>query len=74
MQYPKSKSFNKGMREVAHGKYQALKFALMAAIGISSEPIWRKYRNGQTKYLDIEVAERIERTFAEYGVKQPWGE
>jgi hypothetical protein len=74
MQYPKSKSFNKGMREVAHGKYQALKSALMAAIGISSEPIWRKYRNGQTKYLDIEVAERIERTFAEYGVKQPWGE
>ncbi|WP_196018115.1 hypothetical protein [Alistipes senegalensis] len=74
MQYPKSKSFNKGMRVVAHGKYQALKSALMAAIGISSEPIWRKYRNGQTKYLDIEVAERIERTFAEYGVKQPWGE
>lgn len=74
MQYPKSKSFNKGMREVAHGKYQALKSALMAAIGISSEPIWRKYRNGQTKVLDVNVAAKIEATFAEYGVKQPWGE
>lgn len=74
MQYPRSKSFNKGLREVAYGKYKELKAALMKAIGIASEPIWRKYRDGQTKYLDVDVARRIEETFAAFGVKNPWGE
>ena len=74
MQYPRSKSFNKVRREVAHGKHKDLKDALMKAIGIASEPIWRKYRDGQTKYLDVDVARRIEETFAAFGVKNPWGE
>jgi hypothetical protein len=74
MKCPQSKSFNKGLREVAYGKHKELKAALMKAIGIASEPIWRKYRDGQTKYLDVDVARRIEETFAAFGVKNPWGE
>lgn len=74
MQQLKSKSFNKGMREVAHGKYQELKAELMSIIGTTSEQTWYKYRDGQKKTLDVNLAAKIDAKFAEYGIKQPWGE
>lgn len=74
MQGLESKSFKKGMREVAHGKYMDLKSALMKVIGIASEPSWRKYRDGRTELLDVNLAAEIEATFVAFGVKHPWGE
>lgn len=73
MEKLKSKSFNKGLREVPYGKYKDIKCELMEAIGTNSDVTWLKYKNGNKKYLDINLAANIESIFYKYGILNPWG-
>lgn len=73
MQYPTSKSFNKGLREVPHGKIKEAREKLKSALGITSALGFRKRRDGLVDHT-VDDCIKIERVFAEYNVKQPWGE
>lgn len=73
MQYPTSKSFNKGLREVPHGKIKEAILKLKNALGITSYPAFRKRRNGEVDHT-IGDCQKIEAVFAEFGVADPWGE
>lgn len=73
MQYPKSKSFNKGLREVPHGKIKEVKKKLMAALGVTSPLGYRNRRNGRVDHT-IDDCIAIEAVFSQYDIKQPWGE
>lgn len=73
MQYPKSKSFNKGLREVPHGKIEDVKKRLMVTLNITTPLAYRNRRNGRIDHT-IDDCIKIEGVFAEYGIKQPWGE
>lgn len=73
MQYPTSKSFNKGLREVPHGKIKEAIENLKNTLGITSSMGFRKRRDGKVDHT-IGDCVKIEAVFAEYGVKNPWGE
>lgn len=73
MQYPTSKSFNKGLREVPHGKIKEVIMELKNALGITSVLGFRNRRDGKVDHT-IDDCVKIEAVFAEYGVKNPWGE
>lgn len=73
MKYPKSKSFNKGLNKVPHGKYNEVKAKLKSALGISSGFGFRNRRDGKVNHT-ISDCQKIESVFAEYGVTDPWGE
>ena len=65
-------AFNKGYREVAAKDQQAVKAELMEALGINHVNPFYRHRDGIVKHNPAE-REAIERIFAKYGVKQPWG-
>lgn len=73
MKYPNSKSFNKGLREVPHGKIKEAAEKLKNALGITSGLGFRNRRNGKIDHT-IGDCQKIEAVFAEYGVTDPWGE
>lgn len=69
-----SLSFNKGLREVEHGKIPVIRKELTNALGISCRQAFYKYRDGKAKNLSVINKEVIERIFKAYGVSDPWGE
>lgn len=73
MKYPKSTSFNKGLREVPHGQIKEVIANLKSVLGISSALAFRNRRNGKVDHT-IGDCKKIEAVFAEYGVTDPWGE
>lgn len=73
MEYPTSKSFNKGLQEVPHGKIKEAIAKLKSSLGITSALGFRNRRNGKVDHT-IGDCQKIEAVFAEYGVKNPWGE
>lgn len=72
-QYPASKSFRKGLDEVPYGKRREVTEKLKHALGVTSYPGFRRRRNGLVDHT-VTDCQKIEAVFAEYGVKNPWGE
>ena len=73
MEYPTSKSFRKGLREVPSGKLSEVIEKLKHTLGITSGFGFRNRRDGKVDHT-VGDCQKIEAVFAEYGITNPWGE
>ena len=73
MEYPTSKSFKKGLREVPYGRVKEVKAQLAEALGIKSRAGLDNRIRGLVEH-SVADCMRIEAVFAQYGIANPWGE
>lgn len=66
-------SFNKGLSLARHGDAPVIKAKIMKALGITTRAAWRQRKNGLIEPKVSEAA-AIEQIFAEFGVKEVWGD
>lgn len=66
-------SFNKGLSLIRQGDAPIIKEKIMKALKITTRAAWWQRRNGIVEPKVSEAA-AIERIFAEYGVKEVWGD
>lgn len=66
-------SFKKGFNQVQIGQSSEVKEKLMAALSITTRASWSARLNGQIE-PKVSEAQAIEKVFAEYKIKDIWGE
>lgn len=66
-------SFKKGFNQVQIGKTSEVKEKLMSVLSITTRASWSSRLNGRI-VPKVSEAQAIEKVFAEYGIKQIWGE
>ena len=73
MQYPTSKSFMRGLREVPYGRVKEVRAKLAETLGLKSRVGLDNRIRGRVNH-SVADCMKIEAVFAEYGIENPWGE
>lgn len=68
-----NKAFRRGLRELKVKDVPAVKTAIIAILGITTDASFNNYASGRVKNLDVDKAAQISDLFARYGVSKPWG-
>lgn len=69
----KNYSFKKGFSQVKNGQTVEVREKLMSVLSITTRASWSARLNGRIE-PKVSEAQAIEKVFAEYGIKNIWGE